>query len=309
MALFANRPQPSADKIGGDLSGPNSAWLPASRAALIVADHGDPVAARRRLYLEVYAGGFVGGRRRTRLSSLVAVDRRFVSEIESANSHTMRATGNLLAPGEEVTVLTVDGVRVSVPTGLLQADEEGSLGWRVPALTLGPSPGHIAMGGMAGGPLGALTRVYLNAGPHQVPALMQLIPKQLNVAGLRFWIKALAHPASYFRRDSMVLYVSSAEVESAVNICRRCVATDGLRLRRGTPLMTLTVARGIGLADEPDDVRPDDPERSHGIVVADWLFKAVEGQSDPEMVALQLRSVIAESGRDPDAPHLRAVRR
>lgn len=278
------------------------------RGALAVVRANAPEVVRRRLYLEVYAGGYRGGRRHQRLEALAAVDRRFVAAIEAANTHTVTTAIDVISHYDGYAVCLMNDVRVLVPRAHLTRTDGGVHELRVPALTLGPSAGHIALGGVAGGAVAPLTRIYLNAGPHIIPRLLEELPRQLNARHVRFWLKALAHPSSYYRRDSVVLYVNTLELQEGLACCRSTLVTLDARLRAGTPLLTMPVGRGIGIADDPDDIVVDEAERSHGLVVADWLLQATTGETTVDGFATKLSQVIEAAGRDAASPHLRGPR-
>src|SRR5438552_7494848 len=65
-------------------------------------------------------------------------------------------------------------------------------------------------------------------------------------------MKALIEPVMYFRTDAIVLYLARRYHQMSVRLMMEMPPEIASRLRRATPLFTLPLQFGVGLAEEPN---------------------------------------------------------
>ena len=97
-----------------------------------------------------------------------------------------------------------------------------------------------------------LLRFYFHATAEGAPPLLEYLTTELDRFQVPFRMKALIEPCMYFRTDAIVLYLARRFQQIAVRIMLRMPVEAAGRLRAATPLFTLPVAPGIGLAEEPN---------------------------------------------------------
>jgi hypothetical protein len=97
-----------------------------------------------------------------------------------------------------------------------------------------------------------LLRFYFHATADSAPAVLDYITNEHNRFQVPFRMKALIEPAMYTRTDAIVLYLARRHQQIAIRIMQRMPAEVASGLRPATPLFTLPLAPGIGLAEEPN---------------------------------------------------------
>jgi hypothetical protein len=144
---------------------------------------------------------------------------------------------------------------------------------------------------------GVGVRVYWNVTSAGGPALVKALTTRLNREGVPFRLKVADHPFRFERRDAAVLYLTDDTFHTVRATIVELAARLTGHLRSGTPAFTLTIAQGVGAAE---DVGGD----SFGVyrcgMLADAIVRAYEGGAeDVEAVAARF----AEDGVDIDAPY------
>lgn len=118
------------------------------------------------------------------------------------------------------------------------------------------SPGHYtALGDLGLSPEEPLLRLYWSLTPEGAVAATQHVTKLLNERGTAFIFKALADSSAYARCDAGVLYVARDDAPGALDLARAFAAANPAGVRERVPALTQPVARGIAMADDPDDAR------------------------------------------------------
>jgi HopA1 effector protein family len=278
----------------------------AAQGALTLAQRVEPALLPWGLYTHVYASGYQGGRPFPRIEVGSPLDGRFAATLEGAISRTQPCSVRVLSRGELTSEVECEGIRAYVASSEIVEHGEVAV-VHVAALNVGASPGFISLPGRLGGAQGALSRVYFNATPGVAIRILSELTRELDRAAIHYQIKALANPSNYFRRDAVVLYVSSTALGEAVGACRRWLSARRIALKPGAPLLTHEIASGLSVADDPDDISDEVPyPRSHGTLIAWWLAQALEASSEVEGVMRAMRTSIEDAGRAMTAPHLRA---
>jgi hypothetical protein len=96
-----------------------------------------------------------------------------------------------------------------------------------------------------------LVRVYWNIAARGAPGLVASLTSRLNRAGAAFRLKVADHPFGFARRDAAVLYLPLHAFPSLRETL--CATAVDAQLQRGTPALTLELARGVGLAEDGGD--------------------------------------------------------
>lgn len=148
-----------------------------------------------------------------------------------------------------------------------------------------------------------LLRFYFHATAESAPALLEYLTTELNRFQVPFRMKALIEPCMYFRTDAVVLYVARRFQQIAVRIMLRMPAGTAGQLRASTPLFTLPVAPGIGLAEEPNTGESFGMHRCR--LTAEALVEAWKSgaASIPERIAA-VEAQFRAAGLNLDLPYL-----
>lgn len=258
------------------------------------------------IYHVVYAGG--GGRRWSEryLRPVPPVDVRHAAHVDRQVDRDVLDPGwRVLAADSEMVVADRDGLVVSIPARRLAlrppVGEVASV--KCSAVSVARSPGFLHRAGNLEARL--LSRIYVNVRPPDAWVVLGPILDALMSCGIECDAKVLAHPSSYHRADSGVVYVPSELEERAVRILQRVLRHHDVRLDVNTPALTHRFARGIGVADEPSDLGGHG-EMSHGQWVTNVIFDAVQADSDRALMD-RLADRIRRDRRDPSRPHRRSV--
>jgi hypothetical protein len=97
-----------------------------------------------------------------------------------------------------------------------------------------------------------LLRFYFHATADSAPGVLEYLTLELNRFQVPFRMKALIEPVMYTRTDAIVLYLARRHQQIAIRIMQRMPGEIAAQLRPSTPLFTLPLAPGIGLAEEPN---------------------------------------------------------
>lgn len=276
-------------------------------------DTSAPDGFRASVYAHVYAAGYDGSGRapRSRRAFAVPVDANFASAIARQVPDTTSFHCRVLDLDIGYALIEHQRIRAWVSTTDLpaQARAGSEIAVESSVLSTGLFPGFIGRVSRHSLPEAPLSRLYLSIRPHDAPAVLGSLARALEATDLRFSMKVLANPSLYFRTDAAILYVSSDDVEETVKAIASWLPPSGVLLRRRIPLLTWEVLRGVGIADEPDDIPSTSRQMSHGLLVTDW-FVTASGLADSfsTMVDEVMRQV-RKSGRDPSRPHQRGTGR
>ncbi len=148
-----------------------------------------------------------------------------------------------------------------------------------------------------------LLRFYFHATPEGAPALLEYLTAELNRFQVPFRMKALVEPSMYFRTDAVVLYLARRFHQIAARIALRMPSGIGAGLRPATPLFTLHLGPGIGLAEEPNTGESFGMHRCR--LTAEGIFEA--WKSGDSSTAGRLAAVAARftgAGFNLDLPYL-----
>jgi hypothetical protein len=99
----------------------------------------------------------------------------------------------------------------------------------------------------------ALLRFYFHATSECAPDLIEYLTLTLNRYQVPFRMKALNEPVMYQRSDAVVLYLAKRYYDITTRIVRELPAAAASQLRPSTPLFTLPVQPGVGIAEDPNN--------------------------------------------------------
>jgi hypothetical protein len=150
-----------------------------------------------------------------------------------------------------------------------------------------------------------LVRFYFHASASGAPDLIGELTGRLNRYQVPFRMKALNDPAMYTRTDAIVLYVARRHHRITVQIVRDLPATVLDSLRSSTPLFTVALAPGIGVAEDPNTGESFGMHRCR--LVAEGIVDALQGGDSS--IQGRLRAVAARFEKNElqlETPHLGA---
>ncbi len=150
---------------------------------------------------------------------------------------------------------------------------------------------------------GGFLRLYWHVRLAGSVALMRALTGTLNRAAIPFRFKMLSRPSAYRRPDSGVLYVHGRHYRRLEPLVGEIHSAVRTWLEPRTPLMTLRLADGLGLAEDAPDGQSFGEHRCR--LVARALLQAFEsGVDSPESRASAIADSFRDVGLDPLAPHL-----
>lgn len=97
-----------------------------------------------------------------------------------------------------------------------------------------------------------LLRFYFHAPSELAPDLLAYLTGALNRHLVPFKLKILNEPTFFSRTDAVVLYLAKRYYALTVRLIREMPESLSGRLRPATPLFTLPLQPGIGLAEDPN---------------------------------------------------------
>jgi hypothetical protein len=97
-----------------------------------------------------------------------------------------------------------------------------------------------------------LLRFYFHAPSDVAADLLAYLTGALNKRLAPFKIKVLNEPALFPRTDAVVLYLAKRYYELTVRLIREMPQALAGTLRRSTPLFTLPIQPGVGMAEDPN---------------------------------------------------------
>lgn len=140
-------------------------------------------------------------------------------------------------------------------------------------------------------PDGPLVRVYVNVGPDGIGHAVRRIVAWLVDEDIKFRMKCPTSLAGFARVDALVLYLERADwpqLQDAVGSWAEDIAP---LVRPGCPALTLSIAPGVGFAEDPGNGRSFGQHRCG--LLADVIIKLPQESAD---VAAQLERAIAAAG-------------
>lgn len=271
----------------------------------------DGTEALRLAYNRGYAEGHPRRARLREVSAIAAVDYAFVADLMQSVPDQRKSPGwKVIATDcdDEQVVLERDDCAVVAPRGAIEWAPGPTNRVRLmpSAVEKSDQPGYVSRAS-PDPPTPPLSRVYLNTTPPQSSFAMGSLARALESGAVRYQLKCLATPRLYGRADSTVVYVETERIREALDRLNDSLERSRIRLVDRTPLLSLPVGRGVGLADEPDDLPPDDEgrTRSFGEWVASWLCEGMRDASSPLDAVDAVDRSIQRVGRDPVAPYRR----
>ncbi len=154
---------------------------------------------------------------------------------------------------------------------------------------------------------GRLIRLYWHVRQLGAAELLGSVQRALDTAGVPFTMKVLRSPLAYIRADAAVLYLHRDDFPAAARALAVVHDHMSSHLRKDPPLLTLRLARGLGLAEDPGDGSSFGQRSCRIVASAVWDLYDLEG---PEAVADRYRAghavAAAYAHLDLDAlqPHL-----
>ena len=148
-----------------------------------------------------------------------------------------------------------------------------------------------------------LLRFYFHSTADGAPALLEYLTAELNRFQVPFRMKALVEPSMYFRTDAVVLYLARRFHQIATRIALRMPSAVAAGLRPATPLFTLRLAPGIGLAEEPNTGESFGMHRCR--LTAEAIFEAWKnGESSTPGRLAAIAAQFSGAGFNLDLPYL-----
>jgi hypothetical protein len=199
-----------------------------------------------------------------------------------------------------------DGIAVERPGGLRllapPADvRDGEV--RLPKELLAVTPGTYVALGDAPGPDGARARLSWHIAPAGAVTLVARATYALNGAGLPFRLEALDDPARYDRRDAAALLVARDDYAAVMALLRPLMRALGPHLAEGAPALTKPLARGLAVAEEPDDGQSFGEHRC-GLLAGAVVAAGARRLRHPGRRLALVREHFAAAGVDLEAPYL-----
>ncbi|HXT23090.1 MAG TPA: T3SS effector HopA1 family protein [Thermoanaerobaculia bacterium] len=170
-------------------------------------------------------------------------------------------------------------------------------------------PGFYLASGDTAAPFGSdsrMTRIYWHVVEEGAVPLTAAVTTLLNRYQVPFRFKVLAYAGVYTRADAAVLYFASRYYPIVAQLVPAIRAAVDGRLRPPTPLLTLKLHDGVGLAEDPATGESFGMSRSRLIAQAIWDAYARGAQSE-EARMMELAIQFDRVGLSLERPHLRAA--
>jgi hypothetical protein len=267
-------------------------------------------ALQRRLYSDFYLSGEAIAWRRGRTALPGPDARSFVAGLSVANcGQGSWSTGWTEVSAGDGQVVVHDerlGLDLWLAPGDVRRAGHDAVEIRIPAAWPDWSPGFwIALGDVPfGAPDEPRTRFYWNLLADGAVHLVERATRLLNGAAIPFQLKLLSDPSRYTRCDAAVLYLPEPAVDPALPLIRAIHNDVRPWLRSAVPALTLRLAPGLALADDPGR------EQSFGASRCRLLASGVVASAEagarllPDRLAIVLDH-LAAAGIDIDRPYLR----
>jgi len=170
-------------------------------------------------------------------------------------------------------------------------------------------PGFYLATGETPAPFGAdsrMTRIYWHVAEEGAVPLTRTVTTLLNRYQVPFRFKTLSYSGVYTRADAAVLYFAARYYQIIARLLPAIHEEVREHLRPATPLLTLRVYDGIGLAEDPATGESFGMSRSRLIAQAIWDAYA-RGTQTEESRMMELALQFDRIGLSLDRPHLRAA--
>ncbi len=149
-----------------------------------------------------------------------------------------------------------------------------------------------------------LVRLYWNLDPPGAVRLIAVATGLLNQSGLPFRLKVVGDPAGFLRCDTGVLYLCHTDYAAAAALLPVIYQELTNHLRSHTPALTLPLAVGLGLAEDPGG--GDSFGMHRCLLLAQGLLAAAErGHQQPAARLQQVVETFAQANISIHAPFLR----
>lgn len=170
-------------------------------------------------------------------------------------------------------------------------------------------PGFYVANGETPAPFGTesrMTRIYWHIAEDGAVPLTRAVTTLLNRYRVPFRFKTLAYGGVYTRADAAVLYFASRYYQIVRRLLPAVREEVSRHLLPATPLLTLRLFDGIGLAEDPATGESFGMSRSRLIAQAIWDAYA-RGMQTEESRMMELAIQFDRIGLSLDRPHLRAA--
>ena len=165
---------------------------------------------------------------------------------------------------------------------------------------------YIANSGVPA-PFGAdsrMTRIYWHIAEEGAVPLLHAITTLLNRYQVPFRFKTLSYSGVYSRADAAVLFFAARYYQIVARLLPQIRGEVRSHLRPATPLLTLRLHDGIGLAEDPANGESFGMNRSRLLAQAIWDAYA-RGQQSEESRMQELAIQFQRNGLTLERPHLR----
>jgi len=169
-------------------------------------------------------------------------------------------------------------------------------------------PGFYLANGETPAPFGAdsrMARIYWHVAEAGAVPLTRAVTTLLNRYQVPFRFKTLAYSGAYTRADAAVLYFAARYYQIVARLLPSLREAVLDQLRPATPLLTLKLHDGIGLAEDPATGESFGMSRSRLIAQAIWDAYA-RGLQTEEARMMELAIQFDRAGLSLDRPHLRS---
>jgi hypothetical protein len=152
-------------------------------------------------------------------------------------------------------------------------------------------------------------RIYFDFTPDGAIAVMQNLTQQLNEEKIPFSFKVLYNPKEYQRDDSGVLYFDKQNYQKVKEILTIIYQENQTYFKPEIPLFTLELAKGLGLAEEPNQRFSE--QESFGThrcqIIANGLLKAwYQDNNSPDIRLTFIQEEFAGLGINLECAYLNA---
>lgn len=297
-----------------DWFGERAFHVPA-RSARVLAQDTAKAALQNALKNNIYKNFYVTGTALKEQRAPFLIDTgleelSFKQQVLDANAlGDQKATWKVEGQQSERFILSRKGVRVQSTAkilcdrgaGKLCIDEPTTI--RTPSAYSRLSPGFILFQCGEDGIGKNVLRFYWHVLPRGAAFLVREITQKLGATGLPFSFKILAQPSSYERCDAGVLYVAQEHLPQIAPLLSDIHASLGALLSDPVPALTLRIAQGLGVAEDPDDGSSFGQTRSEMIGDALLSLRVKKGFSVSQGVEAIKRG-FETANLDPERPFL-----
>jgi hypothetical protein len=148
-----------------------------------------------------------------------------------------------------------------------------------------------------------LLRVYWNCMPAGAAQLVRLLSVRLNREEIPYRLKLVDNPAAFTRADAAVLYIEPERYDDVAPIVADVYPRMTPHLRAAVPALTLELAPGLGLAEDPGGDESFGTQRCR--LLAEGIIQAWEQRRHAlEARVLVVAECFAEAGVSFEAPFL-----